>query len=453
MRLLRFVARVTKGIYDILATYLLAWVLFFALTAFGFHFGLDALARALGFDSADVWWRKLAGTLGESGVIWFRLVVFGSLHAGIVYLLRGPLGAVQQRLEAAFDRTANLFKQLTRERSKLRVVGHLIFSTVVTLLLVPFVLQPTLVPGYTSPQGWLERGANLADGTASRFMADSVVGLYRKLYAEPVTAEGGVSAAEVDAAQAAHDLSPTLPERPVGPAGPDSIDGIDGPITPPVPTGKQPLMDRWDRQIRKTAGGDPVRFAQIKAFMWVESAGRQFAVSHTGCSGLMQFCAGTARSRPFNKVFGVGRVYTCSCDGPCRIDKKTRRAIETGVAAPAELADQFPCDLTDARFDPARSIRAGAVYIDRLSKRFGGNLYLMYIGYNSGPAVAGTVYKRLDRNSEASLDEIELHLADALRPHYGAGSERRARSLLRTHLPKIKHAYDRYYEPATLVAN
>ncbi|QDG49270.1 lytic transglycosylase domain-containing protein [Persicimonas caeni] len=443
MKLLRFVARVTKGIYDILATYLLAWVLFFALTAFGFHFGLEAAARALGFDSPDVWWRKLAGPLGETGVVWFRLLAFGSLHAAIVYFLRGPLGVIQEKLEAGFDRVADLFKYITRERGKLRVVGHIVFTLVVTLLLVPFVLQPTLVPQYTTGQAWLERGANLADGTASRFVADSVVGLYRKLYADPVEAEGGVSSAEVDAAQAAHDARPPLPDDP---------DGTDGPTTPPIPTGDQPLMDRWDDQIRGAAGGDPVKFAQIKAFMWVESAGRQFAVSHTGCSGLMQFCAGTARSRPYRKVFGVGRVYTCNCDGPCRIDRQTRRDIETGIANPGELADKFPCDLTDARFDAARSIRAGALYIDRLSKRFGGNLYLMYIGYNSGPAVAGEVYKRLGRSNTASLDEIELHLADAMRPHYGAGSERRARSLLRTHLPKIKRAYDRYYEPTTLAA-
>ena len=48
--------------------------------------------------------------------------------------------------------------------------------------------------------------------------------------------------------------------------------------------------------------------AFIKAFMWVESGGRQFAVSSTGCAGLMQFCPGTART-PFGglRVDSPGR--------------------------------------------------------------------------------------------------------------------------------------------------
>jgi soluble lytic murein transglycosylase-like protein len=443
MKLLKFAARVTKGLYDILATYLLAWILFFALTAFGFHLGLDALAQATGFDSIAVWWRKLEGTLGESGVFWFRLLVFGSLHAGIIYLIRRPLLRVQRAFEAGFDCTTDVFQSLTDGHARLRLVGQLAFSALITVLLVPFVLQPTLVPQYATGQSWLERGANLADGTASRFVADSVVGLYRKLYAEPAEAQGGVSNAEVDAAHAAVDQSPH--DQSPSDQPPEHPDTSPTPHVAPVSNAEQPLMDRWDDHIRRSAGGDARKFARIKAFMWVESAGRQFAVSTTGCSGLMQFCAGTARSRPYRKVFGTGSVYTCSCDGPCQIDKQTRRTLETGVADPSSISEHFPCELTDARFDPTRSIRAGALYVDRLAKRFDGNLYLMYIGYNSGPAVAGEVFKRLGRNGDASLDDIELHLADAMRPHYGTGSRRRARSLLRTHLPKIKRAYDRYY--------
>jgi soluble lytic murein transglycosylase-like protein len=446
MKLLKFAARVTKGIYDILATYLLAWILFFALTAFVFHVGIEAVAQATGFDSVTVWWRKLTATLGESGVFWFRLLTFGTLHGAIVYLLRAPLRQIQRSLEGGFDRTSDVFGHVTRNHARLHILGQLAFSAIVTILLVPFVLQPTLVPQYTTTQSWLERGANLADGTASRFVADSVVGLYRKLYAEPVEAEGGVSGAEVDAAQPSRDTPAS--DKPLVDT-PSENPGIEPtPHVAPVPDADQPLMDRWDEHIRRAAGDDPAKFAHIKAFMWVESAGRQFAVSTTGCSGLMQFCAGTARSRPYRKVFGTGSVYTCNCDGPCRIDKRTRRSLETGVADPAALSDLFPCELTDARFDPARSIRAGALYVDRLAQRFDGNIYLMYIGYNSGPAVAAEVFNRLGRDDDASLDDIELHLVDAMRPHYGSGSRRRARSLLRTHLPKIKRAYQRYY-PAT----
>lgn len=438
MKLLKVLGRIFKGLYDIFATYLLAWVLFFALVASGFHFGLEALAHARHFDSIAAWWQSLSARHGQAGILWLRLLVFGGLHAGIIYLLRRPLGRVQAGVEKVFDRTADVFRYLTRDRSKLRLAGNLLFTLVVTLLLVPFVLQPTLVPDYTSARAWLERGANLADGTASRFVADSVVGLYRKIYAEPVRATGGVSADDVDAAEA------QVGEGQIGdrPGLPD----VEGPTAPPAPVGKQPLMDRWDPQIRRAAGGDPQKFAYIKAFMWVESAGRQFAVSHTGCSGLMQFCAGTARSRPYRKVFGTGRVYACQCDGQCRIDARTRRGLETGEVAPTEVAERFPCELTDARFDPDRSIRAGALYVERLAKRFDGNIYLMYIGYNSGPAVADAVFDRVGRNGDATLADIQLHLADAMRPHYGAGSERRARSLVRTHLPKIKRAFERYYE-------
>jgi hypothetical protein len=432
MRLVKVIARILKGLYDILATYFLAWILFFAIVALGFHHGLEALAQATGFDTAQVWWRRLEQFLGERGTLWFRLLFFGALHGGLVYLIRGPLARLQRLVETGFDYLVGVFRGLTHDRRRVRMAGQIGFSLVVTLLLVPFVLQPTLVPRYASFEAWLERGANLADGTASRFVADSVVGLYRRVGADAVDTQGGVSDDDFDSAEATL-VEPT-------PKDPDHT-----PVTPPpTPSGDQPLMDRWDPQIERAAAGDERVFALIKAFMWVESAGRQFAVSTTGCSGLMQFCAGTARSKPFREIFGTGRVVTCQCDGPCSIDKDVRRGLETGEANPDQLGERFPCDPTDTRFDPERAIRAGAVYVTRLDRRFGGNIYLMYIAYNSGPAVANAVYEQLDRDADATLDDIELHLADAMRPHYGAGSKRRARSLLRTHLPKIKRAYDRY---------
>ena len=51
---------------------------------------------------------------------------------------------------------------------------------------------------------------------------------------------------------------------------------------PPDGGDAQPMIDRWDEMIWEVAGGDATRFTQIKAVMWVESAGRQFAVSRTG---------------------------------------------------------------------------------------------------------------------------------------------------------------------------
>ena len=107
-------------------------------------------------------------------------------------------------------------------------------------------------------------------------------------------------------------------------------------------------------------------------------------------------------------------------------------------------ASDFPCRLTDARFDPNKILKAGDRYIDRLSQAFGGNIYLMYIGYNSGPMVAERVWRKLGRNPEATLEQIDAELVEAMRPTYGAGAEARARSLVRTHLPKIKRAKDRF---------
>ncbi|MFW6058468.1 MAG: lytic transglycosylase domain-containing protein [Persicimonas sp.] len=433
MRILRIIARTFKGLYDILATYFLAWVLLLAAAAFGMHLGLETLAGAAGFDGVEVIWRRLEGAVGATATLWFRLLGFGALHAGIIYLLRHPLARAVRAAERSFDGMVALFDHLTRDNPRVQLVLQASFSIVVTLLLVPFVLQPTLVPGYASSNAWLERAANLVDGTASHFVADSVVGLYGRLYTDPVEAEGGVTVAEVDAETDADEA-----ETHIDPDTPPEL----SPTPPPI--GDEPLMDRWDGHIERAAGGDRRRFAYIKAFMWVESAGRQFAVSTTGCSGLMQFCAGTARSRPYRKIFGTGRVHTCQCDGKCQIDRAISRGLETGVASPDQVDDQFPCDLTDARFDPQRSIHAGAAYIDRLHRRFDGNIYLMYIGYNSGPAVAGDVYARLGRNGDATLDDIELHLADAMQPHYGRGSRARARSLTRTHLPKIQRAFERY---------
>ena len=72
----------------------------------------------------------------------------------------------------------------------------------------------------------------------------------------------------------------------------------------------------------------------------------------------------------------------------------------------------------------------------------------MYIGYNSGPAVAKKVYEKLNKNSAATIPEIEVHLASVMQHWYGSGSQARANSLTRTHLPKIKQAFDRYNEPA-----
>lgn len=432
MKFLKLFLRIAKGIYDILATYLLGWVLVFAIFSLGLHFGLESLARFRHFDSADALWRALSYSHGERAILWLRFGVFGALNAGLIYLFQRPLRATQRAIESGIDTLIGFFRYFTHDRPRARTIGHLFFSLTVTALLIPFVLQPTLVADHSTRRAWLERGANLVDGSASRYVADSVIGLYRKFYATPVEAVGGVSDSDV--------ASATTPSF----SDPASSTFQNLPHTLPASAGAQPLMDRWDPIIWRAAEGDADRFAMIKAFMWVESAGRQFAVSTTGCSGLMQFCAGTARARPFREIFGVGQITTCKCEGPCQIDKETRQSLETGALNASEAGDAFPCDPADARFDPERSIHAGAAYIAQLSARFGDNIYLIYIGYNSGPAVAARVYARLGKRPGATLSDIERHLEEGMRPYYAASSPGRARSLLRTHLPKINRAYRSY---------
>ena len=211
-----------------------------------------------------------------------------------------------------------------------------------------------------------------------------------------------------------------------------------------------PVMDRWDNHITAATVDDPELFSYVKAFMYVESAGRQYAVSHTGCSGLMQFCAGTAKSQPFRDVFGRGEVYVCGCRGSqCRVSRSVQVELESGDPTRVQAQeDAFPCEMTDARFDPDRAIPAGALYVQRLHDDYNGNIYLMYIGYNSGPAIADRVLDALDGDTSADLGEIQLHLADALRPYYGAGSNARARGLTRVHLPKLQRALVRYGGPS-----
>ena len=423
----RFVVGTSKGIYDIVATYLLLVVVPFALAGFGFHLGFELLAGALDFDSVEALWERVA-QWSPVGTVWLRIALFLPLHVLVYRTLRGPLARVWPHVEGAFDQLVAAFRWVTDQLPAVRVIGEWTFTLVVTALLVPFVVQPTLVPRMLAPMSWVERTANLLDGTATAEIADSVVGLYRKLYADPVVVEG---------------LTPQQSEV---------FDQVEegqstGPIAPPMPSGKQPHMDRWDPYIEKVAEDDPVKFAYVKAFMWVESGGRQYAVSHTGCAGLMQFCVGTARTQPFRDVFGTGTVYKCDCSGgKCRMPREMQRDLESGDPEALKRHEKaFPCEMTDARFDPSRIIKAGGLYIDNLSSALGGNIYLMYIGYNSGPRVAKKVYEKLGRKSDATLADIELHLEEAMRPHYGSNSGRRARSLLRTHLPKIKNAYDKYY--------
>lgn len=428
MSLMRPLLRMIKGLYDLLATYLLAWVLLFALIALGFQALLHGVVCIVGdFDSTETFWVWADRMLPLRATI-LRLVGFGLLHAAVYLLLRRRLSRIQDWIERRADAVLERFRRWSRTHPRGRLAAGTTFSLFVTLLLIPFVIQPTLVPLRFESRDWLDRGANLLDGSASASILESAVGLYRKLYAEPVITQGVTPEQYDDSMIAEPDPGPQ-------------------PDDPRIPRSARPrpLMDRWDPLILQVVAEDRHAFATVKAFIWVESAGQQFAVSRTGCAGLMQFCSRTARSGGFRRIFGLGQVYPCRCNGRCFVPRPVRRDLESGDALRLEQhREAFVCDLTDARFDPRKSIAAGWLYIQQLQRQLGGNLLLTYIGYNSGPVVARRLWQRIGRRPDADVELIARHLEQALQPNFGAAARRRARGLVRVHLPKLQRAYLAY---------
>ena len=435
-KLTRFFYLTFKGIYDLLAVYVLVVMLYLTLVSLGLHGLFALLAQALGHGEVEHMWWALARHLDVSE-LWLRLAIYGLLQASIFWGTGGLIQQAIKRAERWGDRLQRAYLWATQRPTKTSRALGIALSILLTLLLVPFLIQPTLVPMKLTQRTIVQRAANLLDGQATLGFADSVVGFYRKLYAQP-DAGHGLKEEQLDTAfRHLEDASGT------------------GPLFPPKANGSQPLMDRWDEMIALAALQDDAQFAFIKAFMWVESGGRQFALSHTGCSGLMQFCAGTARRHPFKKVFGTGQVYRCQCEGPCTVPKKVQKEMELGDERRInDLArtGAFPCEVTDARYNAQKAIVAGSLYIKSLRTSFQDNIYLMYIGYNSGPAVARMVYNALGQRSGLTLEEIEPELTKALGHWYGDKAASRSRSLVRTHLPKLKKAYDRYHHARVTLA-
>jgi hypothetical protein len=414
----RVVVNVIAGIYTILSTHFLAWLLVFAAIGLGFQLLARVIALSAGFADLDAMWLGLSARLGFSTLA-VRLIVTIAFHGLLLLLLRRPFRRLRGLARRGFDAIEALFLRPDGRRNPLRSVAHLLFAIAVTLLIVPFFLQPTLV-ARSATDRWFQRLANLLDGTATLELTQSVPGYYRRWFFEP-SAEGGVTEEEID----------------------ETIDHVDDPLPPPE---GRSMIDRWDDHIRRSVGERADLFAVVKAFMFVESAGRQFAVSRTGCAGLMQFCVGTARSPRYRDIFGRGTVYPCACkSGECVVAREVQRDLELGRFEAVESdRTRFPCELTDARFVPERALAAGAKFIGGLHDALGGNIYLMYIGYNSGPRVAARVWKAVGEKPGATLAEIEPHLARALAPSFGETAVGRAHSLMRTHLPKIAAARDRY---------
>lgn len=402
MTVLRAIARRMKDLLDAVLFASLLPVIVLALSGYGLGWLADGLAAFTGdVDATELWLRIAVLVDAETETV--RLLVFAPLQVLVLGGLWGPLRRLQGWLERP---VRGLNARVARRSGRVALFGELVLTAMLLGVLVPVVVQPTLVPLRWDRSTWTERAANLLDGTATSVGLDAGVRMYARWQALPVP--GMYSVGQGD-----------LRDR--------SLDG--------------PLMARWD-PILEQVTRDREHFAQTKAFLWVESAGRQYAVSSTGCAGLMQFCVTTAQRRPFRQIFGIGSVAACDCGGrPCRVPRALRDALETDSLALERNPGRFPCDPTDARFDGRKALEAGAAYTTELSEDFGGNLYLMYIGYNSGPAVARRLWTRVGKNPDATLDDLRPHLADVLSRWYGASARGRAQGLLDVHLPKLHGAY------------
>ena len=350
-----------------------------------------------GVDPAEVWWswsQQVPLPMGPQGL---RTLVLGMLHV-VVLAATAPWWSMVHRSPNA--------------RRRGRLGGWLLAAVLFVIAFVPLGLQPTLVAPTLSFETLRERVTHLVDGSALLRAIDAWLAVGRPVLEERAPVQRPVDGTAFDA---------TLDSSAV------------------------PLMDRWDPMLLSAAKGDLDLFADTKAVMFVESSGKQYAVSPTGCSGLMQFCVSTAQRQPFRRIFGAGGVSACGCTD-CTVPWPVQMALETDPTALDRMADQFPCDLTDARFDAERSIKAGVAYVKELKADLGGNLLLVYVGYNAGPAVAARLHKAV--GSRATLGQIKPQLEPALRPYYGARAPRMARLLSGINLPKLQQARRRFAVPA-----
>ncbi len=430
------------GLYNQMLRHLIASLTAIAVFALMLHALTVVIGDVMGLEEAMSLWAHIAWKM-QAPPLLVRLLVSTLWQVLCLVIFRGPIHrlAVVARSDLASKWPG--FVPLESEQPEDASARSTAYEGVglhiaLAVLAVPVLAQPTIVPLDMGPMSTIERVTNTLDGTAVLASRESFNGFYHRFlkpdrltYALRGTTDDGfertlLMSEREDRAIEAGDVLATL-------IAPDDQDD-------------QPMMDRWDALIWEAAGNDPTRFAHIKAVMWVESAGRQFAVSRTGCMGLMQFCSGTARSAPFQTIFGRGEVFTCRCGRTsCRVERATQREMESGDASLiARHSGDYPCDVQDARFDGRKSIFAGARYLADLDEELGGNLALMYIGYNSGPHVARRAVQMLGGRTDASLNEIGTVLTAAMKPYHGSRSARRARGLLERHLPKLMRAFERY---------
>lgn len=143
--------------------------------------------------------------------------------------------------------------------------------------------------------------------------------------------------------------------------------------------------------IQKQAERNSISAALLSAVIAQESSGNPNAVSPTGCKGLMQFCGPTAYD------YGL-----CDCVGEdC---KKTS-------------GDRKFCVKKDERFDPEKSIEAGAKYLYYLKNRFRDYSYaeeFALASYNGGESVIKKAIKKTGKSNPTWNEVAEKITADLI---------------------------------------
>ena len=145
MKLLKVTLRTLKGLYDIFVSYLLAFIVPFAVYAFALHIISDVAAAYFEFTDAAEMWTHISKELGLHHVF-IRLAVYLPFHVVAFWALQKPLVLFRRGLEKGFDYIVRSFHWLTTHFPWGRLTGELTFSVILTALFVPFIVQPTLVP-------------------------------------------------------------------------------------------------------------------------------------------------------------------------------------------------------------------------------------------------------------------------------------------------------------------
>jgi len=128
--------------------------------------------------------------------------------------------------------------------------------------------------------------------------------------------------------------------------------------------------------IEKTAADYGIQKALIKAIMYQESRGRTTEIGSCGEIGLMQFMPGTAKMSGISPIFEDADFTSCQGTTPINYIARLKKAIEGKTIEEKEKID--------GRFDPEKSIKAGAIHIKALKDTFGDNVPAIIAAYNRG---------------------------------------------------------------------